>query len=301
MINSIQNPKVLITGASGLLGKSLSKLLSQKELPIVTRSKHQLDVTSYSSICANLDQHQPDIIINCAAFTQVDAAESHAEKCFAINAFGPALLAHACQLRGIWLIHISTDFVFDGTSTFNDETTPTNPLSIYGRSKLAGEDAIRRICKSSTIIRTSWLFGSSADDFVSKILRLIQTKPSIDVLSNQIGTPTYVDHLSEAINALIRANVQLSLKFGLFHYAGWPSASRYEWAQIIKGAAENHLNRKLVCNLIPSQYFSNATAVRPKHSALVSDKLCNLISYSPSLWTTVMPQVIQERLSNENR
>ncbi len=198
--------RILICGGDGQLGSDLTRLL-EKDHP-VTSMDLELDITDPSAVSAALDRIRPAIIINCAAFTAVDACESHKELSHKVNAEGPANLAAAGAERGRRLIHISTDYVFDGEKSPPapyDEEDAVNPLSWYGKTKLAGEEAIRRGIENHLILRTSWLYGVRGANFLKTMLRLALSDPDreIRVVNDQYGSPTWSWRLAQQIQALL--------------------------------------------------------------------------------------------------
>lgn len=291
-----QPTRILITGAHGLLGQALQESLSATQSPgsLVALGRDQLDISDYSSILCALNSHQPHILINCAAFTQVDAAEHQPAAAYQVNAFAPGLLAHACRLRGIWLIHISTDFVFDGKRGDYRETDEPRPINVYGASKLAGEQAIARLCRTSSIIRTAWLFGKGAHNFVAKIAAQLQRQAPCEVVDYQYGSPTAATHLAHAIGKLISATATPT-DFTLLHFAGAPSVSRYQWADAIYQNLQAQAPNQMFTRPTPSQRIFPG-APRPANSSLNSDKLATLIKLPASDWREATCELIESHL-----
>lgn len=274
---------ILITGADGLLGQALMRSDKNPNASYVFLNRHQLDITDYSHIIQQIRAYHPSIIINCAAFTDVEKAETHPADTFNVNGFGPGLLAHACRLHDIWLIHLSTDYVFDGNHAPYKETDTPNPLSVYGKSKLAGEAAIRRITKKFTILRTSWLFDKYTKNFMTHMATLIQEKPHIEVVDTQVGSPTYANDLARTLNTLCAAMNNASCFKGIFHYAGKPSTSRYDWACLIKNTLHQQYPHLRLASIIRVDTWSTL-AERPQNSTLDSEKLCRCLGATPSDW-----------------
>ncbi len=202
---------ILICGGDGQLGSDLTRLL-QKDHP-VTSMDLDLDITDPNAVNAALDRIRPSVIINCAAYTAVDACETHKELSHKVNAEGPANLAAAGRERGCRLIHISTDYVFDGEKPPPepyDETDAVNPLSWYGKTKLAGEEAVREGIENHLILRTSWLYGVRGANFLKTMLRLALSDPDreIRVVNDQYGSPTWSLRLARQIHALIPIDIR---------------------------------------------------------------------------------------------
>ena len=222
-------------GAHGMLGGTLVNRLSHLSdtknqcLEVVAADLEHVNVTHESSTTRFVTQVMPDIIINCAAFTHVDACETQVSDAFAVNATGTKNVALAGKQTGAKVIHISTDYVFDGTKNEPyTETDKPNPISIYGKSKLEGELAIQEISDNYVIIRTAWLFGPHRNNFVTTMLELGRKNHTVSVVTNQRGNPTYTDDLSFAIWTIISLNLQ-----GLYHVTNAGTCSRYEWARKI--------------------------------------------------------------------
>ena len=221
--------QVLVTGANGQLGKSIKRISPNfKGLKFVFTDKADLDITNSEEVNTFFESNALDYCINCAAYTEVDKAEEEAEKVYSINATAVKNLAEACQKTGAVLIHISTDFVFDGTkrTPYTEEDMP-NPLSVYGKSKLKGEEHVQESCDRHFIVRTSWLYSEYGNNFVKKMLRLAETRKQISVVNDQIGSPTYAGDLAEFILKVISSE---STAYGLYHYSNLGAISWYDFA-----------------------------------------------------------------------
>ncbi|MHC4266884.1 MAG: dTDP-4-dehydrorhamnose reductase [Planctomycetota bacterium] len=229
--------KILITGSNGMLGTDLLNLLrkemsspTHKERIKVIEAPHdKLDISIKDEVSEVVSRHTPDIIINCAAFTNVDKCETERETAFNVNAMGPKYIAAAAKECGAMVIHISTDFVFDGNSGRPYvEEDQTNPLSEYGRTKLEGERNIQDFCNSFLIVRTSWLYGHKGINFVSKMLELAEHKKELSIVTDEIGSPTYTPDLAKALWTLIKQKCE-----GIINVSNDGSCSRYEWAEYV--------------------------------------------------------------------
>ncbi len=205
--------KILIAGARGMLASDLIPRLN-KDNEVIAPAEEDLDITRRDMVYSVVGKSAPDIVVNCAAYTQVDKAEEERDKAYLVNGIGVQNIALACQDKGIPLCHISTDYVFDGTK--NRPYTPfdnTNPINVYGESKLAGEKYIQWIMNKFYIIRTSWLYGKGGNNFVTTMLRLAKERTEIRVVNDQTGSPTYTVSLSQAIEKLIPTGAH-----GIYHF-----------------------------------------------------------------------------------
>jgi len=213
--------KILITGAAGQLGQALQQSLAAHELVPVTH--REVDITSLEAVRAALATSVPTLVINAAAYNDVDGAETHPTEAFAGNALGPRNLALAAAARGVPVMHVSSDYVFDGTGRrpYHEFDRP-NPRSAYGASKLAGEEAVRTLNPRHYVVRTAWLFSVVGRNFAKTILGLAD-RPEVRVVSDQYGSPTYVPHLADALARLVTTEA-----FGTYHFAGQGGASWYE-------------------------------------------------------------------------
>jgi dTDP-4-dehydrorhamnose reductase len=213
--------RILVTGAGGQLGRALGPALSRHE--VVALDHAHLDITDAAGVRAALRAHRPELLINAAAYNAVDRAESDREAAFRGNAEGPRVLAQATAEVGAALLHVSTDYVFDGEKGAPyDERDRTNPLSVYGRSKLAGEEAVRAANPKHYIVRTAWVYAHGGKNFPLTILELAKKGP-VRVVEDQRGSPTYAPHLAEAVARVIETGA-----YGIWHLAGSGEASWYE-------------------------------------------------------------------------
>ncbi|MEE8348333.1 MAG: dTDP-4-dehydrorhamnose reductase [Acidobacteriota bacterium] len=219
--------KIAITGAKGMLGQALSKAFSKHSLTPL--SSRDLDVTSLESVRRVVADLKPDWVIHAAAYTQVDAAEANSLEAYRVNALGTRNLAMAVHESGSRLAYYSTDYVFDGTQERPyREWDPANPLSVYGASKLAGEFFLRSLCPKHLIVRTSWLFGAGGPHFVGKIMAAAEKKKSLEVVSDQRGSPTFTTDLAYMTLCLVAAN-----KSGTYHVTNSGNCSWEEFAREI--------------------------------------------------------------------
>lgn len=221
--------KVLITGANGQLGKELVELFTEKGFEVYGLGRDKMDITNEAQVQEVISTVKPNIVLHSAAHTQVDLAESEPDQAFRINAYGTRNVAVAAEAVGAKLVYVSTDYVFDGTTDepYN-EFSPTSPLGVYGKSKLAGEQFVRDLHSNFFIVRTSWVYGTHGANFVKTMLKLGQERKELSVVADQIGCPTYTLDLAHAILELVDTQ-----KYGVYHISNSGSCSWYEFAKEI--------------------------------------------------------------------
>ena len=248
--------KILVTGSAGLLGRALAAHL-ESEGPVIGLAHSELDISSEAAVGEALSLHQPDILINAAAFTDVDGADAAR----AANTIGPAVLAAQTCSAGIRLLTVSTDYVFDGSKEgpYDENDTPA-PLSVYGRSKLEGEEEVRRQNPQHFIVRTAWLYDSPGKCFAQAALDFAADKQEVRIAGDQRGSPTFVPHLAGAISQLI-----LSDNFGTHHIAGSGGATRFEFVRELY----RHLGIETPLAEASASEFPSA-ATRPANSELAT-------------------------------
>lgn len=260
---------ILVTGANSQLGNELHVIAPQfPYCQFLFVTKAELDITNFNSIIKYFKGHSVDYCINCAAYTAVDKAETDEDQAYLINADAVAILAKICSQNNAQLIHISTDYVFDGTATQPyKETDTTNPVSVYGQSKLHGEELAIKHCPNAIIIRTSWLYSSFKNNFVKTMLRLMKEKESIHVVNDQFGCPTYAADLALAIMRIIRSK-KSKVNPGIYHYTNAGITNWYEFAVAIKKITGSNC----IVNPITTAQYPTA-AKRPAYSVLDTAKI----------------------------
>lgn len=221
--------KVVVTGAKGQLGTDVVHLLADRGYEVYGYGREELDITNFDQVKQVITEIRPDVVIHAAAYTKVDLAESEPDQAFFINAYGTRNVAVVSEAVGAKLVYISTDYVFDGMATTPyNEFAPTNPLSIYGKSKLAGEQFVRDLHSKFFIVRTSWVYGKHGNNFVKTMLKLAQERDELMVVHDQVGCPTYTVDLSNCILELIQTE-----KYGVYHVSNSGHCSWYEFAKAI--------------------------------------------------------------------
>lgn len=258
---------ILLTGCNGQLGNEM--MLLEKDYAQNTffnTDVSLLDITNQKAVDEYVDANAIDCIVNCAAYTAVDKAETDKELCTTLNTVAPAYLATAVERRGGCLVHVSTDYVFDGTAhlPYTEDATPS-PNSVYGSTKLAGELAVSKACKRTMIVRTAWLYSTFGNNFVKTMLRLGREKASIGVVADQIGTPTYARDLARAIMAAL----QEGIKPGVYHYSNEGVCSWYDFTKAI-----HRIAGITTCDVKPLHTYEYPTAAnRPAYSVLDKTKI----------------------------
>lgn len=272
--------KWLITGAGGMLGSDLHDELTARGEGVVALSRRDLDITDARQVNARVAEHAPVIIVNCAAYTKVDQAETSELVANAINGSAVEILAHAANEAGALFVTISTDFVFDGASqTPYEVTSATHPLSSYGRSKLLGEVAAGH-AEKALVVRTSWLFGTRGPNFVEAIRNQIRkgTDP-LRVVDDQRGRPTYTPHLARAIIRLAQLASESDVARGIVHYADEDECTWYDLARAIVEES----GAKATVKPVPSEEFPRP-AKRPAYSVLSTERYERLTGLRPESW-----------------
>lgn len=278
--------KLLVTGAGGMLGQSLTPCLQNRGHKVTALPKEELDVTNMATVKSTLKKLSPDLIVHCAAYTRVDQAESEPALAYLINGYGTENLAVAAADTDIPVLYVSSDYVFDGEQNHPYTTwDETKPLSIYGKSKLAGEKAIERHLRRFYIVRTSWLYGPHGANFVDTITRMAGERDQLRVVSDQMGTPTCTITLSEVLADLIASG-----RFGVYHATDDGVTNWYEFAkEIVKG-----LPRKVEVIPIDTKDMPRP-ATRPKYSVLDKTTLISTIGRELVPWRTALADYLAKK------
>lgn len=287
---------LVIFGARGQLGASLAALPVPAGWKRVLLARPELDVTDPLAVDAALEKVKRGVVINATAYTAVDKAESESEQAHAVNRAGARHIAHSAAKNGLPVIHVSTDFVFDGHKKGPYvEEDPVAPLSVYGASKLAGELALAGANPRHVTLRTAWVFSRHSTCFPRTIFRLLNERPEVSVVEDQIGCPTAAEHLAEIITAIapkLLDREQNDPLFGLYHLAGQPVLSRYAFAQVI----EEEMRRQ---GMNPGKVLPRLTdphapgAQRPANSALSSRRFTAAFGIEAPDWRKIIPDCVK--------
>ncbi len=278
---------IIVTGALGQLGGDVCRILKEKDIPHKGIDKNDVDITSETAVKSFFEKKEFDVLIHCAAYTAVDKAEEEKELCYAINAKGTENLARVCKEKNAAIIYISTDYVFSGEGEIPFETDDEkSPLSVYGKSKYDGEKAVINLCEKYFIVRTSWVFGEQDRNFIATMLRLSQTKDEINVVSDQVGSPTYSADL-----ALLLTEMAQTEKYGVYHGTNEGFCSWYELAKKVF----EHKSISVKVNPVTSEEYITP-AKRPKNSRLskktLTDAGFNLLPY----WENAVERYLNQKI-----
>lgn len=288
---------ILVTGSNGQLGNQMRLLgatsnnnyiFTDITTPEGVQTK-KLDITNQDDVCSMVKEERIDVVVNCAAYTNVDKAEDDEKTAELINATAVENLAIACREVGATLIHISTDYVFGGNknNTPCGESEPVNPTGAYGRTKLHGEQAIQRVGCNSIIIRTAWLYSAFGNNFVKTMIRLTSERDMLKVVIDQVGTPTYAGDLADVIFKIIEQN--LLTNAGIYHFSNEGVISWYDFAKEICELSGN------ICNIQPCRSVEfPSKVIRPSYSVLDKTKLKTTFSVEVTYWKESLRKCIDE-------
>jgi dTDP-4-dehydrorhamnose reductase len=280
--------KILVLGHMGMLGTDIvGKLCGSHE--VIGKDIDDFDITDKEDCRRVIVESHADIVINAAAYTNVDDCEDNQETCFAVNADGVRNVAQSCTEQGIKIVHFSTDYVFDGTqNTPYTEDYPNNPINVYGHSKLRGEQYLREYSNNYILIRTAWLYGKNGKNFVDTILEKAQLERSLQVVDDQIGSPTYTVDLASAVMVLIEGN-----HTGIFHITNRGTCSWYEFALKI---VEYTDVKNVEVQPVTSDTFPRK-ALRPQYSVLSCKKFSHATQRTMRFWQIALKDYLNRRSS----
>ena len=270
--------RILVTGANGQLGKSIAELAKEyQHFDYLFTTRNELDITNEQAVDTFFKQNTIDFVVNCAAYTAVDQAEDEQENAQLVNEIATKFLAKACNEKDIPFIHISTDYVFDGTASEpRIETDQTNPIGVYGQTKLEGEKLALKLNPKTIVIRTAWVYSRFGNNFVKTMLRKKKKKESISVVSDQIGSPTNAIDLAKVILDILSKE---NLTYGIFHYSNEGECSWFEFAQKIK----EYSHSSIQINPVPTSAYP-IKAKRPAYSLLDKTKIKTTFNLEVPHW-----------------
>ena len=290
---------ILVFGANGQVGSELLRAPWAPGLTPVGLTRADGDVTDAQAVAAAIAAHRPALVVNASAYTAVDKAESERDAAFAVNRDGPANMARACGAAGVPLIHISTDYVFDGTSKAEPwrEDDPVAPQGVYAASKLAGEEAVRDAQPDHVILRTAWVFGTHGHNFVKTMLRLARERDELRVVADQHGCPTPTAAIAAAIAAIAQTRLTGGWTPGVFHFAGAPATTWHGFAERIVERAAGRIGRKPPVRAIATADFPTP-ARRPANSVLDTARIGQAYGIAPADWRDGLDRMLDEIFSD---
>ena len=289
--------KILITGAQGQVGQELVAIANQQGFDVIAAGRTELDITQLKSVESIIQSQQPDIVINAAAYTAVDKAEEDQDTAYAINRDGAANLATVCKEQNIPLLHISTDYVFDGTKKeAYSESDVTSPLGVYGISKWQGEEAIRRQCPQHIILRVAWVFGAQGNNFVKTMLRLAKDRNELNVVADQFGGPSPAKNIAETLISIAEQyEKENTLEWGTYHYCGTQKTNWCDFAKEIfqQAKAKGLINKEIKVNAITTAEYPTP-AKRPANSMLDCNKIKEAFGVNMPSWKEALNKMLAE-------
>lgn len=276
--------KVLVTGVTGQLGYDVCKTLTARNIENQGVGRLEFDITDRQATLNYITKYKPDAVIHCSAYTAVDKAEDEAEYCAKVNTEGTRNIADACKFVGAKMIYISTDYVFPGDGEqFYVPEYETGPLCVYGKTKLGGELAVQEMLDRYFIVRISWVFGKNGNNFIKTMLRLAETHDELNVVCDQIGSPTYTEDLAELL-----CDMFVTDKYGIYHATNEGICSWAEFAEEIFSQA----GKKVKVNHIPTSKYPTR-AVRPLNSRMSKDKLVDLGFKKLPTWQNAIKRYLE--------
>ena len=287
--------RLLLLGGSGQLGQSLLRLAMAAGWQVWAPGRQELDIADAAGLARQISDFCPHAIINAAAYTEVDCAEQESDSNWRINAEAPGWLAEAAAEVGALLLHLSTDYVFDGAMARPYlESDPAAPLNAYGRAKLAGEQAVAELCPHHLIVRTSWLFGGAGRHFVRSMLELAATRTHLRIVDDQVGGPTPVDELAGILLQMLEIAMSPDFsEWGIYHCSGKPALSWYQFAQAIFAELQGLGYKVPMLSPINSQDYG-APAKRPLNSCLDNRKIHRVFGVSSPEWLPAMQRFVAD-------
>jgi dTDP-4-dehydrorhamnose reductase len=290
--------KLLVLGARGQVGQELRRLAWPAGYELAAFGRDGVDITQHDAVVAAVARERPDIVVNAAAYTAVDRAEGEPDAAWANNCTGPANLAAACRDVAIPLIHLSTDYVFDGSQTGPyREDDPVKPLGVYGKSKEAGDRAVREALAEHVILRTAWVYSPHGHNFVKTMLRLAAERPVLRVVADQIGSPTSAADIAAAIRAIVQQLDAGNSSWGTYHFAGGGAVTWHGFAQAIFELASQFSSTgrgppPRIEAITTADYPTPAR--RPANSVLDCSRIGEVFGVVPRPWRQALAEVIGE-------
>ncbi len=289
--------RVLIFGRNGQVGRELARASWPRDCSLKLLDRADCDLADATAVGRAVRETRPAVVINAAAYTAVDRAESEPDVARSVNCDAPQAMARSCEEAGAALIHLSTDYVFDGLKTSPYlENDPMAPLSVYGRSKAEGEVAIREALRRHIIVRTSWVFAAHGANFVRTVLRLADERPELRIVCDQTGAPTAAGDIALAITSIVQSLAEDKPAWGTFHFSSGKSTSWYEFARAIVGLAGKSAR---VVPIATDEY--KTAARRPQHSVLDCSRLTRHYGIAQPTWRRALSHVLAELQQGDSR
>ncbi|MFG1418159.1 dTDP-4-dehydrorhamnose reductase [Xanthobacter sp. V0B-10] len=289
--------RILLLGAGGQLGREITDRAAARAVELTGLDHTALDICDPAAVARALEAHRPDVVVNAAAYTAVDKAENEPEIAARINAFAPAHIAERCERYRTPFIHVSTDYVFDGTKAAPYvEQDPVAPIGVYGRTKAAGESAVRSAAERHIIVRTSWVYGAHGHNFLKTVLRLARERDRLTIVADQHGCPTATRDLAEALLTAAEAAAAGDARWGTYHFAGDGATTWHGFAAEIVRAAGPRLGRTPeVAPITTADYPTPAQ--RPANSRLASDLFHRTFGLRAAPWQERVAEVVDTLLA----
>jgi dTDP-4-dehydrorhamnose reductase len=288
---------IVVFGGGGQLGRELTAMAADRHVALRAVGHTEVDIADRDAVTAMVGSVRPAVVVNAAAFTAVDAAESDPDRAMRVNAEAPGIVAETCNAIGAAMIHISTDFVFDGAknSPYREDDAVA-PLGVYGMSKARGEAAVRDALDRQIIIRTAWLFGIYGSNFLKAVLRLAAERDDMEMVADQRGSPTPAADLAAAVLAATAAIDAGTATFGTYHFAGAGAATRHAFASRVVAAQAAFTGRRPAVNAITAKAFG-AAARRPAYSVLDSSKFAAAFGVRAGPWEDAVDRTVAALMS----
>jgi len=289
--------RILVTGGNGQVGWELGRQGEISAHEVIAFGRDQLDIGSVDDIARVFKETKPELVINAAAYTAVDKAETQAQQAYLVNRDAAGYLAAACDRAGIVLFHISTDYVYDGSKTEPYlESDSVSPMGVYGKSKLEGERAITKVLDRHIILRTAWVFGVHGNNFVKTMLRVGKERDALNVVDDQFGGPTSAAGIAAALLSLAdKLEAEGSLTWGVYHYSGAPFINWHGFAtEIIKlGVEQGLIDHPVTVNPIPTEQYPTPAA-RPKNSRLSMELMEQSFAITADNWRAALDYQVRQ-------